>query len=127
MQPGQFPLILYRGDSRHWQFKLWKDVEKTDPVDLTGVTAKSEIRDRPGGRTVVAMECSIDLPNIINLSLLASVSRNVPATGNWDLQLTYDTGDIVTILAGTVTVTPDVTDSGPAAGAAAPPLAVVAS
>lgn len=112
MQPGNLPLTLYRGDSRRWRFQLWSDVEKTAAVDLTGVTAKSEIRDRPSGAIIVALEIAVELPNTIVANLLPAASRNLPPAGVWDLQLTYEAGDVVTILAGPVTVTPDVTDSG---------------
>lgn len=115
--PGNFPLTLYRGDSYRWEFRLWTDAQKTEPADLTGVTAKSEIRDRPGGRIVVALECEVQQPNIVIARLLAEASRDLPLppAGAWDLQLTYAGGDVRTILAGAVTVTPDVTSSSPQA------------
>jgi hypothetical protein len=112
MTPGSFPLEIYRGDSYRWQFKLWNDTGKTDPVDLTGVTAKAEIRDRPGGKKVTPMACTIDAPNIVNVALSAANSALlVGGKASWDLQLTYSGGDVSTVLAGPVTVTVDVTDS----------------
>lgn len=115
MLPGNFPLILYRGDSRRWEFRFWSDAEKTKAVDLTGVTAKSEIRDRPSGRVIVALDCAVLLPNLVIAQLLAEPSRNLPLppAGAWDLQLIYASGHVVTVLAGTVTVTANVTNSGP--------------
>jgi len=111
MTPGNMPLNIYRGDTYHWRFTLWADANKTEPTDLTGVTVKSEIREKPSGTLITPMECTIELPNIIHLTLSADASGALPGKGAWDLQLTYDSGDVVTILAGDVVVTPDVTDS----------------
>jgi len=111
--PGTYSLTVYRGDSYRWQFKLWADVEKTDPVDLTGVTAKAEIRDKPGGKRVTPLACQVTLPNVIDASLSAVASAALLAgKATWDLQLTYTGGDVSTVLSGPVVVTADVTDSG---------------
>jgi hypothetical protein len=112
MIPGTMNLDLYRGDTTRWQFKLWLDAEKTDPVDLTGVTAKAEIRDKPGGKNITPITCVITMPNIIDATLTAIDSALLPAKGAWDLQLTYTGGDVATLLAGKVTVIADITDSG---------------
>lgn len=113
MMPATLPLTLYRGDTARWQFKLWADTDKTDPVDLQDVTPKAEIRDKPSGTKISELDCEVELPNIINMSLSPAGSRALPAKGYWDLQLTYSSGDIATVLAGGVTVTPDITDSTP--------------
>ncbi len=112
MMPSSYPLTLYHGDSYQWQFKLWQDTGKTQPLDLTDVQAKAEIRDKPGGLEVYQITCEISLPNVIAASLSAAVCRSLPL-GNmvWDLQLTYSTGSVNTILSGSVSVAPDVTDS----------------
>jgi hypothetical protein len=115
MQPADFPLEIYRGDSGHWQFKLWADTARTTPVDLTGVVAKSEIRDKPMGGLITPLDCAITLPNIIDVRLTSQESYKLTAKGgSWDLQLTYPSNEVVTPLAGAVAVTPDVTDSAPA-------------
>ena len=112
MIPGTMNLNLYRGDTTRWQFTMWLDAEKTEPLDLTGVTAKAEIRDKPGGRKITPIECIVTLPNLVNASLNAANSALLPAKGAWDLQLTYSGGDVATLLAGKVTVIADITDSG---------------
>lgn len=112
MLPANFPLSLYRGDTVRYQFVLWEDAAKTTPLDLTDVTAKAEIRDKPGSvKTVVVFECEVEQPNIINMTLDAADARKLPAKGAWDLQLNYASGDVVTILAGEVATTNDVTES----------------
>jgi hypothetical protein len=117
MQPASLPLDFYRGDSQRLQVRLWSQVPSNGtpgiPYDLTGITAKSEIRDRPAGTNITEMACIITLPNIIDIYLAPADSHKLPAKGVWDLQLTYGSGDVKTPLAGPVTVTPDVTDSTP--------------
>lgn len=112
MKPGPMPLELYRGDSHSWQFRLFDDEDKTIPSDLTGVVAKSQIRDRSGGDKITDITCVITLPNVIDADLSAEDSQALMISrGFWDLQLTYSDGRVHTIVAGGVTVTPDITDS----------------
>jgi hypothetical protein len=116
--PGQYPMKLYRGDTYRWQFVLRDDEGKTQPTDLTGVVPKAEIRDKPSGAIKATIGCTITAPNIIDAVLLAADCALLPAKGAWDLQLTYADGDVATVLAGTVDVTLDVTDSTVVAGQA---------
>ena len=115
--PGTYPLALYRGDSYTWQFRLWRDTGKTQPVDLTGATAKAEVRYTPGGTDILTMECVITAPNIIDMYLPPTAWDDWPfqqtAKPMWDLQVTYGGGSVITYLAGPVTLTADVTDSQP--------------
>lgn len=109
MTPGQYPLTLYRGDTYHWKVMVWTDADKTLPADLSHATAKAQIRDRPGGRTIVTLGCVITVPNAVDVQLDAAASSKLPTQGAWDLQLSYTDGVVSTILAGRVSVTPDIT------------------
>jgi len=100
---------LYRGDSSSMQLQFFDSSNL--PLDLTGVIAKAQIRDRPAGNTIIDLVCTVTPPNTIAVALLADDSKNLPAAGVWDLQLTYPSGDVRTPVAGPVSVTPDVTDS----------------
>jgi hypothetical protein len=112
MLPGKYDLSLYRGDSYSWQIRLWDDADQTDPTDLTGVTVAAEIRDKSAGLQIVALDCAITPPNIIEVSMTPDMYDACPVKGVWDLQLTYTaSGDVHTVLRGAVSVTPDVTDS----------------
>jgi hypothetical protein len=116
MKPGNYPLDIYRGDTYRWQFKLWSDIDKTQPVDLDGVTVRSQIRDKPAGKLLANIECTVTLPNIILATLTADeCAKLTGSTCAWDLQLTWPNTDVTTLLAGPVAVTTDVTDSAPAA------------
>jgi len=115
--PGTYPLALYRGDSYAWQFRVWADAAHTVPVDLTGATAKAEVRYTPGGTDILAMVCTVTGPNIIDMSLPAAAWTTWPFQSSgkpmWDLQVTFPGGAVITYLAGAVTLTADVTDSQP--------------
>jgi len=119
MKPGTYPLNLYRGDTGRWRFQLWDDIDKTIPTDLTGVVAVAQIRDMPSGKLLAPLGCTIVLPNVVEMVLEAVDSMKLPTeagcvsststAGAWDLELTYPVGDVLTLLAGPVKVTADVT------------------
>jgi hypothetical protein len=110
--PATYNISIYRGDTYRWQFVLWNDIGKTDPTDLTDVTPKAQIRDKPTGTVITTLDCTVTLPNIIDAVLTATNSALLKKAAVWDLQLTYGTsGDVATVLAGGVAVTLDVTDS----------------
>jgi len=113
MIPGKYSLLLYRGDTWRVDFLLWVDAAKTEPADLTGVTAAAEIRDKSAGLKITPITLTITLPNMISAVLSPAETAHLPMSGVWDLQLTRANGDIQTILAGLVTVTSDVTASIP--------------
>lgn len=111
MKPGTFNLDLYRGDSYAWRFTLFEDAFSTVPVDLATATVKAEIRNASAGTTIVPLTAVITQPNIVDVSLTAIQSAALPAKGVWDLQLTFADLSVRTVVAGSVAVTGDVTDS----------------
>jgi hypothetical protein len=104
--PGTLPLRLYRGDSYSWQVRVWADEAHTQPTDLAGATAAAAIGG-PGG--VIAIDCAVTLPNLIDVVLPAEHWNGTLALDRWDLQLTFDDGRVYTLLAGPVSVQDDVT------------------
>jgi len=105
---GCYDLAVYRGDTFEWLFRLWADLDRTQPVDLAGATAKAEIRNAPGGLVVVALDCQVSAPNLIGATLDTVGSSRVPAAGVWDLQVTFPDGVVKTPLAGKVYAVADV-------------------
>ncbi len=105
--PKEYHLTIYRGDSYRWQYVLWLDSARTQPVDLTGVTVAAALRQ---SSTTTPLACTVT-DNTIDVVLVPATSAALAVTssGRWDLQLTYPTGDIKTIVAGTLTVRGDVT------------------
>lgn len=119
MTPGNYDLCIYRGDTGRWRFICWQDAAKTLPSDFTGATAAAQIRDRPGGNQVTQLYCAVDL-NRVDVAVLAADSVNLPPRGVWDLELTYPSSDVRTLVAGRVLVTGDVTRAPVPVGIAAP-------
>jgi hypothetical protein len=112
MIPAVFNLKLYRGDTASWVFTLWQDRKRTQPVDLTGVEPKSEIRERHGGALILALPLKTTLPNIIEADLSRDDSQKLTRrSAVWDLQLTLGDGTVATVVSGHVFVTPSVTES----------------
>jgi hypothetical protein len=112
MKPGKYGLSLYRGDTSRWKFTLWADEAKTEPIDLAGASVAAQIRAVGGTWTSPAavLDCVIEAPNIIRAEL--PTSATLPGRGTrseWDLQITWPSGDVQTVLAGGVDVMGDVT------------------
>jgi hypothetical protein len=126
MTPGRLPLSLYRGDTYRWQFKLWLDTARTLPADLSGAFALAQIRDKAGGTLIVSMSCAVTVPNFIDMVLSATDSAKLPNSGAWDLQVTYASGDVATVLGGPVNTTADVTTAAAVTTAVAPARLVAA-
>lgn len=112
-KPANYPLDLYRGDSAGWRFFLWSDTDHTVPLDLTGVIAEAEFRDKSGGTSIMTLDCTV-VDNAVEVRLDAAAWVGAPTGGGWDLQLTFADGAVRTVVAGKVVVTPDYTDSSPA-------------
>jgi hypothetical protein len=106
-----FNLDLYRGDYYTWRVVLWNDTAQTVPTDLTGATVKAEIRDKSAGTRIIVLGCAVTGSNVIDVEMLPTDWVECPATGVWDLQVTFPVGRIRTVLAGKVTTTGDVVDS----------------
>jgi hypothetical protein len=120
--PEKYDLRLYRGDSYAWSFVLWEDDAHTIPVDLTDATPAAELRNKPGGETIVVLACAIvttppgpgpERTNTVAVDLDAALWDGAPGllAGAWDLEITYPDGSVRTVVAGKVTVTADVTHS----------------
>jgi len=124
MIPGNYNLEIYRGDTYRWTLLLWQDDERLTPYDLTNLSeAKAEVRDGPCGNLIITLDLTVEQPQTIKIELPANLSRQLPCArsrvpgqivtwrGAWDLELTFESGDVNTILTGQVIVTPDITRS----------------
>lgn len=109
-KPATLFLDIYQDDdfSQALQFKD----ETGTAIDITSWTLKAEIRDKPGGSTLVETftittvsaangQVTLDLSDVETLAL-------TPGTYSWDLQRTLS-GLKTTLLAGEVRVRADVT------------------
>jgi hypothetical protein len=108
--PQSVALNIYRGDSFDWKFTFWANTQKTVAYDLTGATAEAQIRLKPNDSILASLDCTVTQPNTIDVALTHDVCATLPSGGAvWDLQVTYPSGSVKTLVAGAVTVTPDVT------------------
>ena len=105
--PATVNLVIYQGDD------FYLDLTVTDAsggaADLTGFTATAEVRSAPGATTGPPMStftCTI-AANIIHLHLPASEAANLNNPASWDCQI--EATDVITLVAGKVTVTLQVT------------------
>lgn len=106
--PTQVNLALYKGDD--FTFMVSVRDSAGQPVDLTGATARAQIRASIGATSILGTFVpTVDATaGNIWLHLEDTVSANLPAAGVWDVEIDRD-GDIVTLAAGTVSMTSDVT------------------
>jgi hypothetical protein len=108
MMPGIYPLNVYRGDSLAVRFRLWKDHNRDQPTDLTGATARAQIRSSTESTSAIQMGATIVLPNFVDVTLSAAASASLPASAVWDLEITLG-GIVRTVIEGDVIVQSDVT------------------
>ena len=102
----------------HWKRNMVDDGEEPDyqPVNLTGYTARMEIRDKYGGVLLYRLDSASDTISISPLD--GEFAFEIPAseteTWNWrnavyDIELVDADGRVTRILQGTITLTPEVT------------------
>lgn len=106
--PIQVNLVLYEGDD--FTFMVTVRDSAGLPVDLTGVTARAQIRTSVSAESILGeFTPTIDaLAGNIWLHLDDSVSSILPPTGVWDVEIDRS-GDVETLAAGTISMTADVT------------------
>ncbi len=108
-------ISIYQGDSFELAFTLYEklpDGSQGDAIDLTGATVTSEIRATVDAASplVAFTGTHNSTGGKVTLVLSALQTTGLPATGGvWDVQVEYPNGDVKTYLAGTVSVTKEVT------------------
>lgn len=102
---------------RSFVYKTGTTVASAVPFDLTGYSARSQVRPtytsstvwaewttQNGGLTLFGATGKIDLFSSANLT------TNMPAaTGVWDIELVSPTGEVIRMLEGPAIITPEVT------------------
>ena len=123
MKPGQHDFTIYQGTT--WRASLvWRD-PLNNPRDLTGYTARMQIRStidaitaladlttENGGITITAAEGQIDLllTDAETAALdFAPSSPLMAGQGIYDLELESPTGEVTRLLQGNVVLDPEVT------------------
>lgn len=103
--PSVVNLVLYQGDD------FFVRITVGSPVgDLTGYTAKAEIRTTAASNTALAtFDATIIDAFTVGLHLPANQSKLVTTAAVWDVQVTDPAGQVTTLAYGTVAVTREVT------------------
>lgn len=108
-EPARLDLKIVSGDSFTRTIRLQE--QGGAPIDLTGLTGRAQIRDRPKGKLLA--EFTVDIPTPTNgevtFSLDTTQTRDLPGKGVWDLELDGGPTNTHTIVSGEVCVLPDVT------------------
>jgi hypothetical protein len=97
MNPPVYPLTVYAGDTGHWRIILWKDKAKTRAVNLDGIDIQPTV-----GPYMMLVE--VILPNVVLLTMPASVSGLLSGVQQWQLRLIKPDGEAQTIIRGPVSV-----------------------
>jgi hypothetical protein len=108
--PAEYPLTLYRGDTRLWELEFTHDDDT--PLDLSAYTVLAQIRATRDSADVLAtftVDDSRASDGVLRIRLDAAQTVLDVARAYWDLQLTRpDDGFVRTWLSGSVRVRGDV-------------------
>ena len=116
--PSNLPITIYQGATfKHsFQWKYGETAETAQPVDLTGATARAQIRKQYSSSTPYVSftsadgEITLDAQGNIEVSVGPEKTALAPAGGAvWDLEIEWLDGDVCRLLQGKVTVSPEVT------------------
>lgn len=103
-------LVVYQGDDFTGVVSV---MDATDaPADLTGYTAKAQIRKNVADREpaiAVEITATVMLPNLVILSIPNAETQALNGTYVWDVQIVSAAGVITTLLYGKVKLFLEVT------------------
>lgn len=104
-RPATVNLNLYAGDDVNLSIAVTDNAGT--PADLTGYTAKAQIRATADAPTAKDFVAAVDA-DTVTLILTSAETTDMPVKGVWDCQITSTTGAVTTLCGGTVTTTPEV-------------------
>lgn len=112
---GFYPLTIDQGATLD-RLITWTNAAGT-PYDLSGWTARMQIRDKPGGsslyQTLTTDDSTIVLGGAAGTIRLVLAAATTSAwtwqTGHYDLELTNPDGAVTRLLQGKATLSPQVT------------------
>jgi hypothetical protein len=114
--PGDYPITLYRGDTRTWSLAFTED-DETTPVDVSSFTFEAQVRETFDSSSVLLTLTVDDADADTGVLVLtlpaaqwtgASIAAVPTAKWHWDLQGTAGS-EVRTFLAGKVKTLGDVT------------------
>ena len=96
---------------------VWLAPDKTTPIDLTGCTARMQVRGEVESPTVL-LELTTENDGIVidgpagKLTLHLSPAATTAISwesGVWDLEVAHPNGDVTRLVQGSISVSPEVT------------------
>lgn len=109
--PKNYDISIYEGDTFEFTITI-KDASNV-VVNLTGYTAKAQLKKSFSDPSPIDFTCTISAPltGVVNVMLPASTTASlIPGDPYiYDVQLTAPNGTVRTYLAGDATVIPEVT------------------
>ena len=108
--PGRADLYIYQGDD-YVALVTVMTSDGSAPADITGYTAQAQIRDDIADNAAdieVSFITELFSP-YVRLEIPAMVTEGMCGDYVWDMQLTSPDGIVSTLLAGSVSVTAEVT------------------
>lgn len=117
MLPGKQDFEHYRGDTFGATVELHEKTpegEEGPVLDLTDAEVNAQLRvdeDTPDPDFIAFVATIQDPPTLgrVRLALAKATTTQMSGTYKWDLQVTWPSGEDKTYLAGTFTITKDVT------------------
>lgn len=111
--PGTYDFTIYQG-ATFSRVVTWKD-ENEDAVNLTGYTARMQIRQRLTGDTLIALTTENGrvalggTDGTVTLTIAATDTADLTMGGVYDLELVSGAGVVTRLLQGNVTLSKEVT------------------
>lgn len=107
--PMEVNLSIYRGDTGRFRITVTNDDES--PADLTGATWDADIRNTAAAGAVLANFDVVPVvgdDSSVDVILNETQAEQLPSgTLSYDVEMRLD-GEVITLVAGTITVTQDV-------------------
>lgn len=105
--PTRGDLIMYEGDDFFLVLEVYD--EEDQAADLSDAVPRSQIRQTTAStQDIRELEASLE-ENVITLHATHALTTGLPLRSVWDVQVTYPSGLVQTLMFGSVSVTPEVT------------------
>lgn len=104
----QYDILLKQGETRRWQFQVGVEGQNGSnfvPTDITGWTAKGQIRKSKLKSSPLLAEFTFDIEGPegnVNATLSAAQTDALKTGGWYDIEVTSASGDVVRIAQGKV-------------------------
>lgn len=111
-KPGVYNIQTYLDDTLDMSFQFNDNADVPAPIDLSTATLKMQVRKKPGDPVLFEATEADGITiggvgnNIVTISKICDAPAGVYV---WDLQATFASGIVRTYLAGSFTVTADIT------------------